>query len=223
MDNYKGRCTQDFHSTIVSDNYKVRNLAANSLDFAVDIGANVGFFSVFIKMLQASAEVYALEPDPRTYKYLKDNTKNLEITADNSALGDGSKVALTKDYGNCNTGNIFTPTDYGDIDSITLPQLFNKYDRSIDERYLLKIDCEGGERFLIGDAESEEIICRSVRTVMEVHFPNVTKDNQFLHCPTYEEYAGWINSTFANTHSIEYYASSKYRGIGHYNLVRRQK
>lgn len=63
----------------------------------IDVGANVGVFSIYAAILNAK-KVYAFEPVPETYMMLKENIKlnNLEnvIIPINKALGDKEKVEI---------------------------------------------------------------------------------------------------------------------------------
>jgi hypothetical protein len=53
------------------------------------------------------------------------------------------------------------------LESRTLPQLIKQF--KVKGRYVIKMDCEGGERFLLDDKESIEIIRGCVQFNMEHH------------------------------------------------------
>ena len=82
--------------------------------------------------------------------------------------------------------NGWGPKDTYHVESKTLGQIFVDYNIDINQSYIIKIDCEGGERFMIQDRfEEESLMCirNSVQTMMEIHMGiGGTKDqwNSFL-------------------------------------------
>ena len=86
--------------------------------------------------------------------------------------------------------------------------------------YLLKFDCEGAEKFLIGDEIAENIIRNSLQTNMEIHFKSKSSPYDFW--IDFSSYEKWINDNFSNSHSIDFYMFSMSKGYGHYCLKRKQ-
>ena len=84
------------------------------------------------------------------------------------------------------------------------------------KNYIIKSDCEGGERFLLNDYK--DIIGKCKHFCMEIHFPN-PRHKQFDKFPSYMEYYNWVQ-TFSHTHKITYHHSRKKSGIGVYVLSR---
>jgi hypothetical protein len=93
---------------------------------------------------------------------------------------------------------------------------------NINGKYLIKIDCEGGERFLLKDEKCIEIIKKSCAFCLEIHFPPLkegTSAERFKTFPKWEVWHKWINDNFAETHYILYHCSDrKRRGAGTYVL-----
>jgi hypothetical protein len=56
------------------------------------------------------------------------------------------------------------------IQSYRLPALMQKLEVDQTKDYFLKIDCEGGERFLFDDPDALAILSKSAQTSMEIHY-----------------------------------------------------
>jgi len=119
----------------------------------VDVGANVGFFSMLCRELYPKASIYAFEPIPKTFSCLENNfkdDKNTEVfnlaLSDNRGSGkmtfseENSAVSSLSDKGN--VGVEITTLDY-----------FLK-DKKLDMVDILKIDTEGFENFVLKGAEN---------------------------------------------------------------------
>jgi FkbM family methyltransferase len=65
----------------------------------IDVGANIGVYSLAAKALNPAAKVIAFEPAERTIKYLKENivVNNFEIDAENIALSNSQGQAIFYD------------------------------------------------------------------------------------------------------------------------------
>jgi len=139
-------------------------------EIVVDIGANVGYFTLFA--LQASAIIYAYEPELGNYKRM------MKQVYDNDFIfgrGNGYRCAVagnnkgrTLSIHPSNIGGHSTTYPVGDrkeeVPSVTLDEIAEKLER-ID---LLKMDCEGAE-FEILAAASERTMGKIGRIMMEVH------------------------------------------------------
>ena len=110
---------------------------------------------------------------------------------------------------------------------MSLSSIFNNNNISRESRYYVKMDCEGGERFLLDDKESIDIIKGSQGSGIEVHFPptkNGRKDayERFKSFPTWEFYNKWMSDNFQDTHNIIYHCSSGSHGAGVYVLLNKE-
>jgi len=122
-------------------------------DIVVDIGANIGAFSIFAATKFENTKVYSYEPMPNTFKLLEKNIKinNLKnIKPYNIAISGkaGHKTFFIEDNDNCSCTiideeiNKINPK-YQILKCITLKDVFQK--NNIERIDFLKMDCEGSE------------------------------------------------------------------------------
>ena len=120
----------------------------------VDIGANIGYYSMMIAHEYRHARIIAFEPNPELYKMLCDNIKfnNLgkQITAIQAAVGDAAGSAtLTFPGGDYGSGSINPQaqrqSDQQLRDIEIVPLLKSLQDLGIAKIHALKIDIEGYE------------------------------------------------------------------------------
>jgi len=220
ISNKRNHGNSEITKIIKDDIYKVRKYPQDYFDFIVDIGANIGVFSIMMRMLHPHAKIYAFEPAIETFEYLKKNTNMLEIDLYQIALGNGNKLYFKdREQHLLCTKFIEAPSEQTyEVESLTLPNIFSKLKLDTNKRYLLKIDCEGGEKYLVNDELSESIIQKSIQTSLEIHFKSPSTEEDFW--LDYNTYDDWIRSKI-NKHTIEYYCSNRKRGYGHY-CMRRQ-
>jgi len=145
---------------------KVCPISPDSL--VVDIGANVGVFSLFAARF--ARVVYALEPASSNYSRLVPNTSRVHnivplkcacAAYDGSGSLDVSGIPVT--FSLLTSSSAATQES---IDVISLATLFERY--TIDRCDFLKLDCEGAEFEIILQADPS--VLNRVRTiVMEYH------------------------------------------------------
>ena len=121
-----------------------------SIHTVVDVGANIGFFSMLALHHFPNALVHAYEPSPALAPILRENTANLGIVAHYEGLGnkDGQAEFLTD-------GNTLTSTtkesDQGAIPVVSLSTAVQRTGGTVD---LLKMDCEGAEWQTLEDVQA---------------------------------------------------------------------
>jgi len=115
-----------------------------NFDLAIDVGANVGLWSVHL--VERFAKVFAYEPMKEVYECLDINVQGLAVDVNKYALGNvNSKVQMIFDSNN--TGNSFvSEVGTGDISIKRMDDLH------LPEFGLLKIDCERHELQVIQGA-----------------------------------------------------------------------
>jgi FkbM family methyltransferase len=166
------------------DAYDLRKFRPGDIDYFIDIGANVGTTTLMAKLLNPTARVIAIEPCKETFEILVVNMKqwmNTGIECYNLALGDGKpmcfqrrrRAGLHRFFANTDEERHWWPEKENfeyTIESKSLNSMFADYDVPLDSNYIVKIDCEGGERFLLNNDERDiDIIKSSVQVMMELH------------------------------------------------------
>jgi FkbM family methyltransferase len=211
---------------VFRDSCKVRHFRDGDLDFIFDIGANIGAFSVFMRMRHPDAKIVCMEPCHKVLPKLRRNIEGLNISLVEEALGNKEKLYPNNICDGTPMFHVFRetpqPGSYS-VNSITFPEFFNSSGCKLSDRFLVKIDCEGGEKVLINDYESEEILKHAQQISMEVHFKAWHRrfghtDAEWLEWYIYND---WVYSIFEESHEIEYYLSRKDRGYGHYCIKRK--
>jgi len=140
----------------------------------VDIGANIGAFSLYAAWKLPKSRIFAYEPGPDNYRFLCENIRlnslSARVTAFPLAVGgqNGEQMfninkTRSVDHGfysssNC-SGAIPVPV-------VTLEKVFR--DNSLNTVDLLKLDCEGAEFEIFRNAP-EPILCKVSALSMEVH------------------------------------------------------
>lgn len=79
---------------VIQDCYGLKNIKEPKT--ILDIGGNLGVFSIFARNLFPNARIISIEAVYDTYISLKENTKNHNIEVYNMAFGDGSELYLNK-------------------------------------------------------------------------------------------------------------------------------
>ena len=204
-------------------NYKLDKYADNSFNAFIDIGGCYGTISIMIGQRNPKAKIYCYEPSNKDYDNILKNISDYpNIIAINEALGNGKELFFERRR----TGQHTFSEKEGEYSkpSRTLKEIFDMNGIDANDNCGLKIDCEGGERFLIGDKESEEIIKKCKCLAMEIHFKplNPLKHPWFSSLPEFAVYDKWINDNFAESHHILYHKSRKGSGVGTYVLTKKK-
>ena len=147
---------------IFNDNYKIieKGVPFKSNDLIIDIGANIGMFSILYAKLHPYVKIYACEPVAETYIRLCKNIKINNITniiPINTAVSGGEKIKQITYHpqGLGGASSHFNDLMVKNIEGIasiyvsciTLDELMLSF--NINECQLLKIDCEGAEYDII--------------------------------------------------------------------------
>lgn len=150
---------------IRQDSYGLRPYFNNPPDWILDVGANVGYFSLLCRMLFPRARIIAVEPCLNTHRFLHHNTRGLEIERRHVALAEQAvDIQIGADCGShyCTPGQA--------VPGLKLSQMVEQWQLDLGARYMIKIDCEGGEKTLLNDPLSLPLILGSCHAALEIHY-----------------------------------------------------
>lgn len=136
--------------------YEVNDTHFNRGGVVVDIGANIGTFSLFAA--QYADKVYAVEPEPHNLEALKNNINinnmNDKVIPIPYGISDFKGTAVIHDSGG--GSSIKDDGSFGaEIEIMTLDNLFTLY--QIESVDVLKVDVEGSELEIILGASKESL------------------------------------------------------------------
>jgi FkbM family methyltransferase len=165
-----GSCVVD----VTRENEYFKHFGIMPGDVVVDIGANIGSFSVYAAWLQPTARVLAVEPLQANFDLLKRNSEinglgNLEAIRC-GVMGKAGEITIYHGQDDAEGSSSVVKSGIVDeskaekVPCISFAELLDKVPR-VD---FLKIDCEGAEFDFIPDAPSD--VLRKVRKIaMEWH------------------------------------------------------
>lgn len=136
--------------------YEVKDTHFNRGGVVVDLGANIGTFSLFAA--QYADKVYAVEPEPHNLEALKNNihinNMNDKVITVPYGISDFKGTAVIHDNGG--GSSIKDDGSFGaEIEIMTLDNFFSLY--KIDSVDVLKVDVEGSELEIILGASKENL------------------------------------------------------------------
>ena len=117
----------------------------------IDIGANVGFYSLFAGKFTNVGQIFSFEPTPETFNELKENavSNNFPIVVKNIALSNSISTLKFADFGQMSGKNGIVDTSIHNVSTATVREVpTNIMDNIFDEQgdvIALKIDTEGHE------------------------------------------------------------------------------
>jgi FkbM family methyltransferase len=148
------------------DGYGLKKIAAtHQFDVILDIGANIGYFSVLAREAFPTARIIAVEPTPQTFDWLVKNVTDLQIECRQCGIGDGTPARLHEVENH--VGNYTDKTGTGpEIETKVLRDLLP----SDAHRWMIKMDCEGCERYLLEEG-NVEVLRGATYVCVEIHSP----------------------------------------------------
>jgi len=217
-------CKAVWGEVIAHDAYGFRRWKDGELPTIIDIGANVGIFSLFAHFRHPEAKILCIEPCKNTFQNLRMNVGFIHnIITDNIALGKNSPLFFfDTGYSGCNLFYEDNKQNNYSIDGLPLHSLLKKHNITPDNSFI-KIDCEGGERYLLADEEETKSLTKAKAIALEIHFPptnaNAREWPRFKDFPPWDKYDKWIKEHFQNFNSK--YKGNKKRGYGTFLLTRK--
>tara|TARA_R110000796_G_scaffold206301_1_gene322627 strand:+ start:3954 stop:4940 length:987 start_codon:yes stop_codon:yes gene_type:complete len=158
-------------------------------DTVVDIGGNVGVFSVFAQQMKPK-HTFVVEPMKETFDYMCENLKGFDnVTTINKAISkDGGDMEFViahhsgcnilknnlrevgeeiANYATLSTGESKLNTNSTTVKTITINDLIKEY--NIDCIDFLKVDCEGGEKDLFETIDKNYLKNNVKKIALEYH------------------------------------------------------
>ena len=173
----------------------------------IDLGANVGMFTIHAKLKYPHAKIISLEPEPGNFKQLQLNTAGFEnVTMLNKAIWNDDKgVSMIIDamYGEWGATSESYSADAKNqvmVESTTMQGLIDLYSINIID--ILKIDIEGAEKYIF---ETETAWLEKVKVlIIELHdFMEKESSNNFFRAITklkgFDFFISGENLVFINT------------------------
>lgn len=151
--------------------YLLENVRLGPTDVALDVGANLGWYSVLLNRLSApGARIFAFEPDPRTFALLRANlaaNQATRVSAFDIALGDVAGSAQLRRYKDSNNGrhSLIPGDDIAGTVTVALDTLAHFWEsRELADAPIafMKVDVEGFEYFVLKGAGSLLRRCASI-------------------------------------------------------------
>jgi len=155
------------------DTYAIRKYKPKSVDYFLDIGACVGATSLLFKSVDPYTKIRAIEPCHEDYKRLKRLGDDWGFRTYNFALGDGKPMCFERKRQGAHKFYAEADKQWWPevpeflVDSKTITEIFEFL--HIKGRYIVKVDCEGGERFILNDEKSIPLIRGAIQFNIELH------------------------------------------------------
>jgi FkbM family methyltransferase len=151
----------DLIDVVLDDCYGLRRLSSPPSTI-LDVGANIGVFSVHAQDRFPQATIHAYEPDPGTFAYLERNASKPGVALFNAGVAAAAGRAEMVQRGQ-SVINQTRAVEGGPVPLTSLAEAVQRLGGSVD---LLKIDCEGFEWDIMSDPRP----FAAVRTMrMEYH------------------------------------------------------
>lgn len=138
----------------------------------IDLGANYGLFSCWMRLLHPGADIIAVEPNPEVLAFLLQNSREFNFAVIPKAFSQTSEAVLLSLENDSTLAHVVSSDQSSKaarVEGICARQLLEMSGPRID---LLKCDCEGAERWLL----EEGAFLQSVGAlVMEYHLEHVAE------------------------------------------------
>ncbi len=151
----------DFINVLMEDEYGLREFVPDDISNVVDVGANIGLFSIYAWKHFPSARIHAYEPNPRVLDCTRHNLKETSAQLFECGVSSQGGKCTMIDNGESRGASTQLCTD-GSIELIPFKQVIQAAGDKID---LLKLDCEGAEWDILRVPEIRKV--RHIR--MEYH------------------------------------------------------
>lgn len=139
----------DFVSIFLEDAYNLSYYRKFEISSILDIGGNLGFYSMAARSYFPVSIIHLYEPNPTLNEFIDTNIQDLNISYYKEAVGNSSDPIQLDFRGDSNqTRSDFTAN--GNIPQVPLSEAINRLGGKVD---LAKIDCEGAEWEMLKNPE----------------------------------------------------------------------
>lgn len=141
----------------------------------IDIGANVGYYTLLAASALKNGFVYSFEPVIDNYELL---IKNIEVnkfynvkTFQKAVSNEKKKIKIfidEKNLGNHSLAGNNVPNNMGfvEVESVTLDSIFNNLSEAIGDNIVIKMDTQGAEGLVVGGAD-KLLSKKNIKILME--------------------------------------------------------
>lgn len=158
---------------VVNHDYTPSGFAIEHADTIIDIGANIGVFSLVAAQAARKGRVFAFEPSGENFEMLERNLRlngEVSVVPVHAAVGAGKgQIKLFLSEGSLHSileDRMVSPDSYELVDCIGLKDVFDQYE--ITRCHFLKLDCEGAEYDILYNLPAD-YFARIDKIVMEYH------------------------------------------------------
>ena len=152
----------DFINLVLDDEYGLREFR-DKPKTVIDVGANVGLFSILAAHYFTNAVIHVYEPNPRVIPYTAKNLQPVGVTLFNEGVGRVSGFATIQDTGESRLAlTLLGDSASGNVPIISLTEAVERMGCEID---LLKLNCEGAEWDIFQEPRAFERIRISVWSI----------------------------------------------------------
>lgn len=207
----------DVNDVFFKHKYNPEHLLIEKNDIVVDIGANIGVFSIYAASLTQNT-VYAFEPTPLSFESLQRNVKANKlpnVLTFNAAISDkvGSLKLFFDPQDTLGTSNAIiddanleklqvlngSAEEFIEVPSDTLQNVMDN--NNIEQLDFLKLDCEGSEGIIL-ESTPDSYLKRIRKITMEYH-DHLSKINHHDMRKMLEK-LGFITAQFEETPKLGY-------------------
>jgi FkbM family methyltransferase len=162
-----------FRDILLDDEYFLLKLKNAEIKNLVDVGANLGIFSITARLIFPNSVIHCYEPNSQNLKFLNDNGTVFNFKVFNEAVSLNNGRATLIYSSKHDTAANLKNSSSGDIVVSDLSTIIKRLDgQNID---LLKLDCEGQEFQILRDIKS----LKTIRFItLEYHLDISRSENQ---------------------------------------------
>jgi len=169
-----------FYEVFIKNAYESNLVKLDKNDIVVDLGANIGMFSLFAS--SKVKKIFSVEPLPETYNNLIQNLRHLKNikTFNNAIYSKGGKIEFNKNEvsGASSIFNKQQNFEKVNVDAITFSDFITQ--NNIEKINYLKVDIEGAEFDLFENIDNNFLENNIDKIFMEVHLMDNFKLDDIL-------------------------------------------